>query len=85
MRKFKVGTFCRKEDRDAAENRGRFIKRDVLAYTYWYGSDWDELVEYVIEAKSGTEAKKIAIEMRIRDEQYNVELKGWGWWREDGK
>lgn len=80
MRKFKVGTYCQRED---ANNRGKFTKSDIVARVSDYHVDGPGCcIEYHIEAESPAIAKRLAVAMRLRDEQHNVELKGWEWWKE---
>lgn len=40
-----------------------------LAYTTYQGARTDHLIDYEIEAKNGTEAKKLAIKMRKEHER----------------
>ena len=81
MREFVVATFVHNDDRERAARRGRFAKRDVTAYTLWYGDGWDGIRKYTVTARSGIAAKKAAVEMRIAGEVDQVERRGWGWWR----
>lgn len=57
MRAFRVGTF--------AEN-AQLSK--IRTYTMWYSPEWEGCIEYVIEAKNGTEAKRLARLQRRKHE-----------------
>lgn len=51
MKEFKVGVFTRQGKR----------KKLFSAYTLWYDPEWKGCCEHIVEAKNGTEAKKLAI------------------------
>jgi len=55
MRKFKVAVF----------RHGN----KYMAYTKWYSESWDGCRIYYVDAKNGTEAKKIAIKMAKVDDE----------------
>lgn len=81
LREFKVGTFCGDGRREEAENRTRFIKSDIGALIGVTVHQIQNYIAYRIEASSSTEAKKIAIDMRLLYERTRVDIDGWGWWR----
>lgn len=60
MKIIKVATFCRK-----GETR---VSR-VNAYTYWYVDHMSDCITYEVEAINGTEAKKIAKQLRLKHEK----------------
>ena len=51
-RKFRVGTFTTPGS------------KRIACYTTWYNPTWARCVEFVVEVKNGTEAKKKAAELR---------------------
>lgn len=58
--KIKVGTFC---------DKGETRVSKIQAYTLTYNVSWTGGKEYEVEAKNGTEAKKIAKQLRLEDER----------------
>jgi len=53
----RVATFYDEED--------TLCKSHIQAYTGFWSPSWDGCIEYLVEAKSGKEAKKIAIQRRL--------------------
>lgn len=63
MRTYVVGTFLHRRP-------GRTLRiSHIAAYTRDYNRSWETCKEYQVEANSGAEAKRIARERRLRDEQ----------------
>lgn len=65
MKRIKVGTYYRPEERSGRPVRASHIN----AYTYWYNTNWPGCVEYEVEAANGTEAKRVAVRRRLEHEQ----------------
>lgn len=61
MRTIRVGTFYSPGD--------KLIASHIRAYTVYYDPEWEGCIVYDVEAESGKEAKAIAVQMRLRDEQ----------------
>ena len=61
MSRFKVGVFMKK---------GKRVKYIYWAYTIWFNPEWEGCREMEVEARTGAEAKKIAIE-KVRAEMEN--------------
>ena len=64
MKTFRVYTYC-------APRETRRSK--VSAYTLWASPSWTGCRVYEIEAASGVEAKRIAVDRRLEDERKEVQ------------
>lgn len=65
MKRFTVGTFFH-----ASELRGRRLTASrINAYTSMFNPNWDGCIVYEIEAASGAEAKRIAVQRRLEHER----------------
>ena len=59
---FKVATFY-------TPRMGQPMKSHISAYTLWYNPAWEGCVEYEVDALTGSEAKKLAIGLRLQRER----------------
>lgn len=56
----------------------------VMAYTSWYNPSWEGCVVYDVEAKNGTEAKRVAREMRLASLKSYLFIRDGGFYPVDG-
>ena len=63
---YKVGTFW------VPQESRKLVKSRISTYTLWYSREWPGCVEYDIKAESGTEAKRIAQQMRFEFEREKI-------------
>lgn len=61
VKTFRVGTFY---DRSTS----KMPKKSRIDAYIWYSNRWKDCVEFMIEAKTGTEAKKKAVAARLEQE-----------------
>lgn len=61
-RSYKIGTFYHPK-KGFPPTRSR-----VSTYTLWYNPKWDGCIEYAVSAENSAEARKLAIDQRLRHE-----------------
>ena len=52
------------------------VKSRITAYSGWYSNRWSDCIEYDVEADSGAEARKKAVQLRLAHERAAIEPQG---------